>query len=70
MDSSSINNEDDYGDFCDEFQLLLGRMASAGVFAISKVYDIIYNKIELNSTDEEKNIVHKAKSRIGEYAEE
>ena len=64
VDSSSINNEDDYDDFCDEFQLLLGRMASAGVFAISKVYDIIYNKIELNSTDEEKTLYTKQSQEL------
>ena len=28
IDSSSVNNEDDYSDFCDDFQLLLSRMAS------------------------------------------
>lgn len=52
IDSSSVNNEDDYSDFCDDFQLLLSRMASAGVFDVPKVYDIIYNKIDLNQTDE------------------
>lgn len=59
IDSSSINNEDDYNDFCDDFQLLLSRMASAGVFGVPKVYDIIYNKIDLNQTDEIKELYMK-----------
>lgn len=59
IDSSSVNNEDDYSDFCDDFQLLLSRMASAGVFDIPKVYDIIYNKIDLNQTDEIKELYKK-----------
>ena len=59
IDSSSVNNEDDYNDFCDDFQLLLSRMASAGVFKVPKVYDIIYNKIDLNQTDEIKELYKK-----------
>lgn len=59
IDSSSVNNEDNYNDFCDDFQLLLSRMASAGVFNIPKVYDIIYNKIDLNQTDEVKELYMK-----------
>ncbi len=59
IDSSSVNNEDDYSDFCDDFQLLLSRMASAGVFDVPKVYDIIYNKIDLNQTDEIKKLYKK-----------
>lgn len=59
IDSSSVNNEDDYSDFCDDFQLLLSRMASAGVFDVPKVYDIIYNKIDLNQTDEIKELYKK-----------
>lgn len=56
IDSSSVNNEDDYSDFCDDFQLLLSRMASAGVFKVPKEYDIIYNKIDLNQTDDIKEL--------------
>lgn len=59
IDSSSVNNEDDYNDFCDDFQLLLSRMASAGVLNIPKVYDIIYNKIDLIQTDEVKELFSK-----------
>lgn len=59
IDSSSVNNEDDYSDFCDDFQLLLSRMVSAGVFDVPKVYDIIYNKIDLNQTDEIKELYKK-----------
>lgn len=59
IDSSSVNNEDNYNNFCDDFQLLLSRMASAGVFNIPKVYDIIYNKIDLNQTDEVKELYMK-----------
>ena len=59
IDSSSVNNEDDYNDFCDDFQLLLSRMASAGVFKVPKEYDIIYNKIDLNQTDEIKELYKK-----------
>lgn len=59
IDSSSVNNEDDYSDFCDDFQILLSRMASAGVFDVPKVYDIIYNKIDLNQTDEIKELYKK-----------
>lgn len=59
IDSSSVNNEDDYSDFCDDFQLLLSRMASAGVFKAPKEYDIIYNKIDLNQTDEIKELYKK-----------
>ena len=59
IDSSSVNNEDDYSDFCDDFQLLLSRMASAGVFKVSKVYDIIYNKLDLIQTDETKELYKK-----------
>ena len=59
IDSSSVNNEDDYSDFCDDFQLFLSRMASAGVFDVPKVYDIIYNKIDLNQTDEIKELYKK-----------
>ena len=63
IDSSSVNNEDDYSDFCDDFQLLLSRMASAGVFDVPKLYDIIYNKIDLNQTDEIKSCIRsKAKN--------
>lgn len=65
IDSSSVNNEDDYNDFCDDFQLLLSRMASAGVFKILKVYDIIYNKIDLTQTDEVKKNVFEAEYRFG-----
>ena len=59
IDSSSVNNEDDYSDFCDDFQLLLSRMASAGVFKVPKEYDIIYNKIDLNQTDDIKELYKK-----------
>lgn len=59
IDSSSVNNEDDYSDFCDDFQLLLSRMASAGVFKVSKVYDIIYNKLDLIQTDETRELYKK-----------
>ena len=59
IDSSSVNNEEDYSDFCDDFQLLLSRMASAGVFKVPKVYDIIYNKVDLNQTDEIKELYKK-----------
>lgn len=62
IDSSSVNNEDDYSDFCDDFQLLLSRMASAGVFKVPKEYDIIYNKIDLNQTDEIK-VLYKKQSQ-------
>lgn len=62
IDSSSVNNEDDYNDFCDDFQLLLSRMASAGVFKVPKEYDIIYNKIDLNQTDEIK-VLYKKQSQ-------
>ena len=34
-------------------------MASAGVFDVPKVYDIIYNKIDLNQTDEIKELYKK-----------
>ena len=59
IDSSSVNNEDDYSDFCDDFQLLLSRMASAGVFNVPKVYNIIYNKLDLIQTDETKELYKK-----------
>lgn len=59
IDSSSVNNEDDYNDFCDDFQLLLSRMAKAGGFNIPKVYDIIYNKIDLIQTDDVKELFSK-----------
>lgn len=59
IDSSSINNEDDYSDFCDDFQLLLSRMASAEVFKVPKEYDIIYNKLDLIQTDEIKELYKK-----------
>lgn len=59
IDSSSVNNEDDYSDFSDDFQLLLSRMASAGVFKVHKVYDIIYNKLDLIQTDETKELYKK-----------
>lgn len=59
IDSSSVNNEDNYNDFCDDFQLLLSRMASAGVFKVPKVYDIIYNKIDLNQKDGVKELYMK-----------
>ena len=64
IDSSSVNNEDDYSDFCDDFQLLLSRMASAGVFDVPKVYDIIYNKIDLNQTDEIKELYKKQRKDL------
>ena len=64
IDSSSVNNEDDYSDFCDDFQLLLSRMASAGVFDVPKVYDIIYNKIDLNQTDEIKELYKKQSQEL------
>ena len=59
IDSSSVNNEDDYSDFCDDFQLLLSRMASAEVFKVPKEYDIIYNKLDLIQTDEIKELYKK-----------
>lgn len=59
IDSSSINNESDYSDFCDDFQLLLSRMASAEVFKVPKEYDIIYNKLDLIQTDEIKELYKK-----------
>lgn len=59
IDSSSVNNEDYYSDLCDDFQLLLSRMASAGVFNVPKVYDIIYNKLDLIQTDEIKELYKK-----------
>lgn len=59
IDSSSVNNEDDYSDFSDDFQLLLSRMASAGVFKVHKEYDIIYNKLDLIQTDETKELYKK-----------
>ena len=59
IDSSSVNNEDDYNDFCDDFQLLLSRMASAEVFKVPKEYDIIYNKLDLIQTDEIKELYKK-----------
>ena len=34
-------------------------MASAGVFKVSKVYDIIYNKLDLIQTDETKELYKK-----------
>ena len=64
IDSSSVNNEDDYSDFCDDFQLLLSRMASAGVFDVPKLYDIIYNKIDLNQTDEIKELYKKQSQEL------
>lgn len=64
IDSSSVNNEDDYSDFCDDFQLLLSRMASARVFKVPKEYDIIYNKIDLNQTDEIKELYKKQSQEL------
>lgn len=56
IDSVSMNNEDLYFDFNDKFQFLLGRMSAAGVFASNKIYDIIFNKVDLNQTDREKQL--------------
>lgn len=56
IDSVSMNNEDLYFDFNDKFQFLLGRMSAAGVFASNKVYDIIFNKVDLNQTHREKQL--------------
>lgn len=64
IDSSSINNEDDYSDFCDDFQLLLSRMASAEVFKVPKEYDIIYNKLDLIQTDEIKELYKKQSQEL------
>lgn len=64
IDSSSINNEDDYSDFCDDFQLLLSRMASAEVFKVPKEYDIIYNKLDLIQTDEIKELYKKQRQDL------
>ena len=64
IDSSSVNNEDDYSDFCDDFQLLLSRMASAEVFKVPKEYDIIYNKLDLIQTDEIKELYKKQSQEL------
>lgn len=56
IDSVSMNNEDLYFDFNDKFQFLLGRMSAAGVFASNKVYDIIFNKVDMNQTHREKQL--------------
>ena len=59
IDCSVLNNEDEYIDFDDKFQMLLSRMASAKVFDVPKQFDILYNKIDTNDT-EEKNKLYKA----------
>lgn len=55
IDCSVLNDDDEYMDFYDKFQLLLSRMSTAGVFNVQKTYDIIYNKIDTNDTEEKKN---------------
>lgn len=42
IDCSVLNDDDEYMDFYDKFQLLLSRMSTAGVFDVQKTYDIIY----------------------------
>lgn len=54
IDCSVLNDDDEYMDFYDKFQLLLSRMSTAGVFDVQKTYDIIYNKIDTNDTEEKK----------------
>lgn len=53
IDCSVLNDDDEYMDFYDKFQLLLSRMSTAGVFDVQKTYDIIYNKVT-NDTEEKK----------------
>ena len=55
IDCSVLNDDDEYMDFYDKFQLLLSRMSTAGVFKVQKTYDIIYNKIDTNDTGEKKD---------------
>lgn len=54
IDCSVLNDDDEYLDFYDKFQLLLSRMSTAGVFDVQKTYDIIYNKVDTNYTEEKK----------------
>lgn len=54
IDCSVLNDDDEYMDFYDKFQLLLSRMSTAGVFDVQKTYDIIYNKVDTNDTEEKK----------------
>lgn len=59
IDCNVLNDEDEYLDFYDKFQLLLGRMSRAGVFDIPKTYDIIYNKIDINNSNEKEETYKK-----------
>lgn len=52
IDCSVLNNDDEYIDFDDKFQMLLSRMSSAKVFDIPKQFDILYNKIDTNNAEE------------------
>lgn len=52
IDCSVLNNDDEYIDFDDKFQMLLSRMSSAKVFDIPKQFDILYNKIDTNDAEE------------------
>lgn len=52
IDCSVLNNDDEYIDFYDKFQMLLSRMSSAKVFGIPKQFDILYNKIDTNDAEE------------------
>lgn len=54
INCSVLNDDDEYMDFYDKFQLLLSRMSTAGVFDVQKTYDIIYNKVDTNDTEEKK----------------
>lgn len=54
IDCSVLNDDDEYMDFYDKFQLLLSRMSTAGVFDVQKTYDVIYNKVDTNDTEEKK----------------
>ena len=56
IDCSVLNNEDEYIDFDGKFQMLLSRMSSAKAFDIPKQFDILYNKIDTNDTEEKKEL--------------
>ena len=64
IDSASLNDEDKYSDFNEDFQTLLSRMYSAGVFQNQKRIDVIYNKIDLNQTEEQKDLFQKQREEL------
>lgn len=64
IDSASLNDEDEYSVFNEDFQTLLSRMYSAGVFQNRKRIDVIYNKIDLNQTEEQKNLFQRQREDL------